>query len=453
MSRGRGIAWRIADPLSLLTPTVAALCVFSMVLFWPVGPSFGLSFAGAFHWPSPLTLSIFAAGVLLCTAFALAARAQSPFRARAAVLLAAFSGFFIAPQAGLIAERAASAPARSFVNDGIPQVEVAAGFVLHGIDPYGQYYGNTAMGQVRGLDMAVNPAWYHLAYPPLIVIASAALEWVTRGTYDTRALYSCAALLLFGSLLALGRNARESLGFAVLGALFPLFWLDFLSGQNDVVFLSLALGALAALRRRRNLLSGGLMGLSVAAKQTALLLLPVYVVLVLRRGGSAATKAKTLGILALSSAVVIGPFFAWNPHAYWADTVAYLSAGGGHNYPVAGIGFGSFLLRHGFIHSRWDAYPFWAWQILFGAPVVAAGIYLVWRRPVLARVLPAMGATVLTVTYFNRAFHSNYLDVAVVLVELGVWSWVCETRLWDGGHHRMLGSVGEQGLEPWASSL
>jgi hypothetical protein len=364
----------------------------------------------------------------------------SRFRIRGAALCLGVMTFFGLPQVGGIVARAHSYQAQRHINDGVPQLEAAGRFLLHGVDPYGQDYSDTPMATAWVADMLDNPAWYHLAYPPLLVLASAAGEWMAQDAFDARVLYLGGLALLVAALFLLGRDPEEKLGYVVLTALSPLCLIDFLVGQNDVVFLSMVLAALAALQRRRLLLSGVLFGLAIATKQTALLLLPVYSVLLWQRPSGLRLRLTSVLAAAATASALILPFFLWNPHAYWADTVSYLSAGGPDNYPIHGMGLGMILLSLGAIPTRWTPYPFWIWQLLLGVPVVLIGLRAVWRRPTRSRAFIALGSGLLAIAFLNRAFHQNYMDVGLVLIEMGIWSavrsWRAERRLGNpqGGH-------------------
>ncbi|MHB8572693.1 MAG: glycosyltransferase family 87 protein [Candidatus Dormibacteria bacterium] len=392
---------------TLLVSSLAFLVVFGFVLFTP----------------RLLPALLLAAVAVLCLAgYALAGRARRPGRIRFALLIAVVLAFLVGPQAFIIWQRPHLGPGRHLINDGVPQLEVAGNLLLHGIDPYGYDYSNTPMEDAWVQDLLDNPGWRHFPYPPLSLLEAAGGVLLLGSAFDARLLFIPALLLWSACLHLLGRDDDEGLAFMVLGVANPLYFIDFLTGNNDVVFLCWVYLAWVLLQRGRLGWSGISMGLAIAGKQTALLLVLPHLLMCWRRPATARARVSAVAGMTLTAGALILPFALWNLHAYVADTVSYFSAGGPSNYPVHGFGFGAMLLNLGVIPSRWDYYPFVLWQAAAGLPVLLAGALWVWRRPTRARFFAWTGILVLVVSFFHRAFHENYLVMGLVLVFIGGWS-------------------------------
>src|SRR5438445_1767362 len=144
----------------------------------------------------------------------------------------------------------------------------------------------------------------------------------------------------------LGMPWRWEWRYVALCALFldPFFFLA--QGRNDVLWLgALTLGVLAASRGRPLLAALGL-GIAFAFKPFAVFFLALEAVALLRTTGAArpAATAKALALLALPALLTIAPFWLWNPHAFWADTVAFVSGSDPRSYPMGGYGLAGILL-------------------------------------------------------------------------------------------------------------
>lgn len=334
--------------------------------------------------------------------------AVAAYRAQPRLALAALVALlFLIPQALLILVRGADAP----VQDSVLLTDAAAGRLLQGIDPYGHdYIDAAALRRFWAPEIPVNPLLAHYPYPPGLILLAAPLHAAGLG----------AAWLWLPAFAALGLAAYLAAGRAgvVAVTLNPLLLLDYLSLLSDVFFLAAALAAVGLLRRRRALAAGLLVGVALALKQTAVVLLPALALLAWR-------ERRLLQVAAAAAAalmVLVLPFLLWSPGAFVTDTATYFYGSGVDAFPIRGPGLPGLLLTAGVIPSRWAAFP----SALLQAPVLAlvllaGGLGL--RRRFSWPALWLWSAAVALVLFFlGRTLAPNYLTLIAVLATLAAAS-------------------------------
>ena len=334
--------------------------------------------------------------------------AVAAYRAQPRLALAALVALlFLIPQALLILVRGADAP----VQDSVLLTDAAAGRLLQGIDPYGHdYIDAAALRRFWAPEIPVNPLLAHYPYPPGLILLAAPLHAAGLG----------AAWLWLPAFAALGLAAYLAAGRAgvVAVTLNPLLLLDYLSLLSDVFFLAAALAAVGLLRRRRALVAGLLVGVALALKQTAVVLLPALALLAWR-------ERRLLQVAAAAAAalmVLVLPFLLWSPGAFVTDTATYFYGSGVDAFPIRGPGLPGLLLTAGVIPSRWAAFP----SALLQAPVLAlvllaGGLGL--RRRFSWPALWLWSAAVALVLFFlGRTLAPNYLTLIAVLATLAAAS-------------------------------
>ena len=334
--------------------------------------------------------------------------AVAAYRAQPRLALAALVALlFLLPQALLILVRGADAP----VQDSVLLTDAAAGRLLQGIDPYGHdYIDAAALRRFWAPEIPVNPLLAHYPYPPGLILLAAPLHAAGLG----------AAWLWLPAFAALGLAAYLAAGRAgvVAVTLNPLLLLDYLSLLSDVFFLAAALAAVGLLRRRRALAAGLLVGVALALKQTAVVLLPALALLAWR-------ERRLLQVAAAAAAalmVLVLPFLLWSPGAFVTDTATYFYGSGVDAFPIRGPGLPGLLLTAGVIPSRWAAFP----SALLQAPVLAlvllaGGLGL--RRRFSWPALWLWSAAVALVLFFlGRTLAPNYLTLIAVLATLAAAS-------------------------------
>ena len=353
--------------------------------------------------------------VIAAFLIAFAVYARLP-RARLAMAWLLVLVLFVLPQVALIAGR----PPHSPVNDGVLITDAAAQRLLHGADPYGHDYIDTATRSFYLPEVPVSFSLGHYVYMPLMILLAVPVEYLSRGALSFAWMWIPALPLVAAAAQSLGRSAGERVGAVTAVALNPVLLFDYLYLLNDVFFLVPAIGAMAAAYRRRPLLSGLLFGVALGVKQQAILFLPFLLLLHLRsprRDGFRFGIAAAVVVLA-----VVLPFLAWNPGAFLADTAGFFYGSGVDNFPIRGVGLAGMLLAVGVIPNRWAAYPAVVIQLLVTAPVLWLAIRNLRRGRGTAdwwpRVWLWLGAVALAVFATGRVLAPNYLDLAVVLLTI-----------------------------------
>jgi hypothetical protein len=337
-----------------------------------------------------------------------AALAVAGYRARPRLALTVLVALlFLLPQALLILFRGADAP----VQDSVLLTDASAGRLLQGIDPYGHdYVDDATLRRFWAPEIPVNPLLAHYPYPPGLILLATPL----------RALGLGAAWLWLPVIAALGLAAYAAAGRAgvVAVVLNPLLLLDYLSLLGDVFFLAAALAAVGLLRRRRAVAAGALVGVALALKQTAVILLPALAWLAWRERRLVRVAAGAAAALL----VLVGPFVLWSPRAFFTDTATYFYGSGVDAFPIRGPGLPGLLLTAGLIPSRWAAFP----SALIQAPVLAlvllAGGLSLGRRFSWAGLWLWSAAVALVLFFLGRTLAPNYLTLIAVLATLAAAS-------------------------------
>ncbi|MBI4675636.1 MAG: DUF2029 domain-containing protein [Chloroflexi bacterium] len=341
-------------------------------------------------------------------------------------LWSTISGFVILPAMVAMIYRHDSAP-HLYIHDGGIQIEQAARFFLQGQNPYGVDYSNTPMAQWAYYDagVTVNPALFHLTYPPLVwldTIPFALFFQSLLGWYDVRLVY---LLLLVGSVLLIlqsrlfGKNRYSA---TILLALNPLFVPFFVEGRNDIVVLFWLIAALVLLDNEHISWAGLAVAAAVASKQTAWFFVPFFVSYIWacnkNRGFIAHLKPFLLALVLLL--LVIIPFFVWDTHAFLDDIIIYPGAGGGvTNYPIKSLGLGFWLVEFGVVEHNTDAFPFAWFELLFGVPLFGLLLWVQKKQQALSRVVMNYALVLVVIMFFSRVFNDNHLGYLITWLGFG----------------------------------
>ncbi len=295
--------------------------------------------------------------------------------------LLALSIFIVAavllPALALIALRSTTG-APLLMHDGAYQTEEAIKLVVAGHDPYGVDYSQTSMRLWHWyVNQPLDSSLFHYVYSPLTFLLGVPFFVASRLLaipFDFRSVLILAALAAAGGLL--GLPWRWDLRYVTFAALFlnPFFY--FPQGRNDILFLApLTLGVLAWARGTPRLAALAF-GVAFAFKPFALFFLPCMAVALWPRSGPLLDRARRLAIL---GAALLAP---------------------------AAITMGPFLLPFGLV------------QAAVAAPVLAVGLWRIWRAPSLASVL-AVGTLALALSLLaGRFVNDNYLADLLYLAVL-----------------------------------
>jgi hypothetical protein len=330
-------------------------------------------------------------------------------RARAAVAVVVFVGAALLPLGLEVAWRARTAPGQHAQSEAIV-TEEAANALLDGQDPYAATYAN---GPLVARPVGTKT---HFPYLPVMLVfglpraAGDHHPWT-----DARLAFASAALGLAG--LALRRwktGARTKLrAFQVLAVL-PTGALLMATGGDDLPVLALLLLTLVLAAEGSLLPAGVALGLAVATKQTAWVLVPFIGAAIVLRYGS---RAWRFGAAAAAVALpVIVAFVAWSPAAFWEDAVRFPLGLGQASTAAATPTAGSVLI---------DAFPDLRGLltgVLIGVVAVAA-IALSLRWPPLTMGGAALRAAAIAslAIVAAPAARAGYL---VYAADLAVWGWV-----------------------------
>lgn len=326
-----------------------------------------------------------------------------------------------------------------FVHDGAVQTEDAMHFLRQGVNPYTADYRQSPFGNFidtfsRGA--RPNPAWTHHIYLPFHLLGSLPFQWSfeqVTGWYDQRIVYILAeGVAIFFLVRLASRWGREwQLSIALIFALNPFWTKLFINGFNDIFVFFFMAGCFWALARGRPLAAGIWFGLALASKQSAWLFIPFFAVLLWSQRQYLKHWWQGVVGAAAVTAVIVAPFILWSPKNFILDTIHYPAGTLATSYPVSGSGFSMYLLDKGIIHSMWDYYPFFWWQLALAGPVLVAALLLVRRWPRLE--VAIVGSTLFAAVfwYFSRFFNINYITYLTFFLIAALAWWGPRYRLSD----------------------
>ncbi|HYM50762.1 MAG TPA: hypothetical protein VET65_09365, partial [Candidatus Limnocylindrales bacterium] len=267
----------------------------------------------------------------------------------------------------------------------------------------------------------LDPSLFHYVYYPatfLLPLPFAALSVALHLPFDVRLVWLGAIGVAGWALWAM--PWRWEWRYVALCALFldPLFY--FPQGRNDILWLAGITLGLLAFSRGRLRLAALAFGAALAFKPFAVFFAILIAVAIVRRCGGW-RPLRTAGILAglaVPAALTIGPFFLWNPAAFWADTVAFVAGTDPHSYPMGGVGLAGLLLALHVIPSPTAQIPLSLLQAGLTLPALGLAGRQVWRRPSPAAVV--VGGTVVLALFLlcARFVNDNYLASLVYLAVL-----------------------------------
>jgi len=350
-------------------------------------------------------------------------------RARAIVAVAVFAGAALLPLGLEVAWRARTAPGLHAQSEAIV-TEEAANALLDGQDPYAATYTNGPL--------AARPAGTKTHFPYLPAMLVFGLPRAAGGNHpwtDARLAFAAATLGLAG--LALRRWKTDAgtrlRAFQVLAVL-PTGALLMATGGDDLPVLALLLLTLVLAAEGSLLPAGVALGLALATKQTAWVLLPFIGTAIVLRYGS---RARRFGAAAAAVALpVIVAFVAWSPGAFWEDAVRFPLGLGQASTAAATPTVGSVLV---------DAFPglrALLTVLLIGVVAVAA-IALLLRWPPLTMGGAAMRAAAIASVAIAAAPAAR-AGYVVYPVDLAVWGWLVAGSARAAVNRR----AGSSGLKP-----
>lgn len=354
---------------------------------------------------------------------------------RLALILVVAVDSVVLPTLGNVVERAVTtpdddgfSPAYAELSDSAMQIELALGFLSAGENPYEVRYDETPLRFYQWVDTGPpgweDPAIEHFVYLPANLWLAMPLYLFMENVglvYDQRLLMILLYLLTLIVLPRLAANPALSLAALIGIGLNPLLRKSVVLGMNDISVLLPILMFVVAASKRRWTLATIFMGIACALKQYAWFFVPFYLLYLYDSRG----RQKPLTKVALH-AVAIGaivalislPLFAWNPTAFYLDTLAFPTGGAELLYPIRGFTVGRLLMGAGVISDYFAPFPFKWLQLAVGLPLLAVLLRLQRHRGLAAALL---GASVFILVYgfLSRFFHENYIGFVTSIATAG----------------------------------
>ena len=312
------------------------------------------------------------------------------------------------------------------VHDIILQLEAAMRFLISGINPYAVTYFGTHMEGWRYAELgkdAVNPALYHFVMPPWYLLSAFFFYPFVKifGFFDGRLPL---VFSYFGTLTLLAlwiKDYRKKILAILVTAFNPVMFDYLLEGRSDHFAFFWLLLALFFCHRRHHALATITYALALLSKQTIWLSLPFMFLYWSKNSVRKSIPEMILvaGLLVGTIAIILGPFFLWDPHAYWQSTVAFLQGTTPVSYPVAGYGCVMVLYQLGVIRDIHAYYPFMHWQVAAGVPTVWFLFRWLRNKLTMGRLLIAYGVFLFVFWYFSRYFHNSHLAYISLVLSVG----------------------------------
>ncbi|MBI4091776.1 MAG: hypothetical protein HY427_01025 [Candidatus Levybacteria bacterium] len=316
------------------------------------------------------------------------------------------------------------------IHDIALQQEVAIRYLLIGENPYQEDYFGTPLEQWNYSATEKNPALYHYVMQPfytLFAIPFSSVSGTLFGFFDGRVplMFLFFATLVFAHFLI--KEGEKKRSFLLLLAFNPAMLPYTIEGRSDFFMLGFLFPSLFFLFRQKLFISAVFMGLAFAVKQSVWPILPFYVAYLWFRKRNSKDFQRTLGIFIGTFAIIVLPFFLWNPKAFIDSTILYLSGNTEHAYPISGYGFGMLLNQFGIIKSIKDNFPFVIFQLLLGIPLI---IYLLkyLKKNMSVKNLILVYAIFLSIFwYFSRYFNNSHIAYISILITM-VYFWPLDSR-------------------------
>lgn len=268
---------------------------------------------------------------------------------------------------------------------------------LHNVYGHTRYFG-PGFATDRTIDVG-------LVYPPVSLVLTALGQWIAG---DSRATLVVALVLTAVLIDRLGGRSARLCALVFLTGPRQYFVLE--HGWTEPLFLcGFAALVLLASRRRRGV--AVLLGALLALKQFAVLLLPLFHLLVGELRPRRSTRLLAMAVAV--AAALIAPFFLWDPHAYVRSTVL-------------------FHLAQPFRPDSLNFAALWAWARGGSAPpttvltliCLCAALWVALRRcrPTPAGFAAGVALVLLATLAWSKQAHCNYLYLVVGLLLCSVAS-------------------------------
>lgn len=309
-------------------------------------------------------------------------------------------------------------------HDGAVQSEVAAQMLLAGKNPYDTSFVGTQFNLFHPpkFGQPVNPVLDHYAYPPLVPLLNLPVAiWsnITGWPPDGRVMTALAYMVLVLLMLRTSSNRRYRTWVAISLLANPFVLLYPLIGFNDIFFLLFIVATALYARRKQWVMAGAMLGLALAAKQTAWLVLPLWVWWLWQeiRHQRLSWRVARQSIFWTGgvAAVLCLPFIAWNPAAFYDDVIHYVSGVIPYTYPIGGDSLYQFLILFRQVPDAWAATPPIVGLLIAALISFPIGAWWIRRRPTVSQWLLSVVMVTFVVSLANRYLYENYVSALVLL--------------------------------------
>jgi hypothetical protein len=315
-----------------------------------------------------------------------------------------------------------------YIHDGALQVEEAVKYLLSGKNPYLENYFGTPLEKWGYGDRKPNPALYHLAYLPFMLLSALPfylLSLFILGWFDLRFVYLLSFIGTLFLILKIPKKEDNKMLFLILFTFNPLFIFDFIEGLSDIFIFFWLLLSINFLQKSKFTLSSIPLALAFSSKHSAWFIFPFYLFFIYQKiqvEGISQRLIKTARIIWpffwLCSSLIL-PFLIWNPQAFIDDTYRYLNGSLPTSYPIRGFGFSTWLWSAGIIKSRFTYFPFWILQGVFGIPTLGFLLKQQRKNNTLNQLVINYAVLLWVFWFFSRFFNPNYLGFLSMLFITG----------------------------------
>jgi hypothetical protein len=299
-----------------------------------------------------------------------------------------------------------------FTNDSTYQIELAGDLIRDGEDPYGHDYRDSGLERFYTRDGSVSQrvlerevALDHYAYFPGTAIT--ALPWglLPHPLDDYRLFVLLCTLAGLAAALAFRGPLAWRLALGALLVCNPIAVRSAWFGQNDAPSLLLCVLAFALVTRRRFGWAAASLAGAVLLKQFALVALPFGALMLVHAGATRPELKRAAGAFAGVLVAGVLPFLAWDPVAFYEDTIKY----GAGTYRIVGYGLSAILVRVGLVDDRDGAYPFALLALLTWVPLTLWLLLVQRRAAALWTGAVGFALSILWLMFIGRTFNDYYL--------------------------------------------
>lgn len=317
-----------------------------------------------------------------------------------------------------------------YVHDHPLQMESAVEFLLDGKNPYQEDYTETSLAKWKWTDPNENPAIYHVIALPFTIIKSVPFFVIWNnvwGWYDDRISHLAMFVLSIIALYYLFDTQEYKRLAIIIFALNPWFYIYFIKGMNDIIFLSLLFSSLALLKNKWVTWSVVFLALAISTKHTAWLILPFYISYLWYSGGLKINWRKPLLVFSVITAILIAPFIIWDWHAFYEDVYQYPAGSIATSYPIKGPTLVNFLIELKVINDGTN-FPFKILQIAL-LPLIWVLVLKQRKNNRLSIVLFNYGILLWLFWLFSRFMNPNYISVLLIIFSLAALLYAEELHL------------------------